>query len=146
MDPFKCQDAHLLGFRVFSPAVSQGYPGLNVAFPGDGMRWDGLGRWGGEEEREGRRGRGEEEGEGSNLLVYCGQDEKYRRVIIDIIPCVVVTSLETDAFVAIIAYFDMLISERGTQREVEEEGTQGAVAILRRKKRSKVVHLKIEIQ
>ena len=41
MDPFKCQDAHLLGFRVFSPAVSQGYPGLNVAFPGDGMRWVG---------------------------------------------------------------------------------------------------------
>ena len=42
------------------------------------------------------------------FFVYCGQDEKYRRVIIDIIPCVVVTSLETDAFMAIVADFDML--------------------------------------
>ena len=30
-----------------------------------------------------------------NFLVYGGQDEEYRRVIIDIIPCVVVTCLET---------------------------------------------------
>ena len=43
------------------------------------------------------------------FLVDDGQDEKYRRVIIDIIPCVVVTSLETDAIVAFIAFFDMLI-------------------------------------
>ena len=38
------------------------------------------------------------------ILVYRWQDEKYRRVIIDIIPCVVVTSLETDAFEAIVAF------------------------------------------
>ena len=29
-------------------------------------------------------------------------------MIIDIIPCVVVTSLETDAFMAVVAYFDVL--------------------------------------
>ena len=40
--------------------------------------------------------------------VYGGQDEKDRRVIIDIIPYVVVTSLETDAFMAIVAYINML--------------------------------------
>ena len=33
-----------------------------------------------------------------------------------------------------------------TQREVEEEGTQGAVAIQKKNKRSKVVHLKIQIK
>ena len=37
---------------------------------------------------------------------------KNRRVIVDIIPCVVVTSLETDAFMAIVAYFDMLNGEK----------------------------------
>ena len=44
-----------------------------------------------------------------NSLVYGGQDEKYRRLIIDIIPCVVVTGLETDAFVAFVACIDMLM-------------------------------------
>ena len=56
------------------------------------------------------------------FLVYGGQDEKDRRVIIDIIPCVVVTSLETDAFVAIVAYFDMLMVRgnpaRGREKKV----------------------------
>ena len=42
------------------------------------------------------------------FLVCGGQDEKDRRVIIDIIPCVVVTSLETDAFVAIVAFIDVV--------------------------------------
>ena len=63
----------------------------------------------------GKIGRGEEGGRGEHLLVYCGQDEKYRRVTIDIIPCVVVTSLETDAFMAIVACFDMLIIEEGAR-------------------------------
>ena len=38
-----------------------------------------------------------------------GQDEKHRRLIIDIIPCVGVTGLETDAFVALVAFIDMLM-------------------------------------
>ena len=46
------------------------------------------------------------------FLVHCEQDEKYRRVIIDIILCVVVTSLETDAFMGIVAYFDKLMVRR----------------------------------
>ena len=57
---------------------------------------------------------------------------KYRRVINDIIPCVVVTSVETDAFMAIIAYIDML---RVGSNPVpgRKEGAQGAVAILKEK-------------
>ena len=46
------------------------------------------------------------------------QDEKDRLVILDIISLVAVTSLETDAFMAFVAYFDML-TVKGTQREVE---------------------------
>ena len=37
-----------------------------------------------------------------------GQDEKCRRVII-VIPCVVVTSLGTDSFMAIFAYVEKLM-------------------------------------
>ena len=66
--------------------------------------------------------------------VHCGQDKKDRRVIIDIIPSVLVASLQTDAFIAIVAYFDMVTSEQGTQREVEEESSQGSVAILKEKR------------
>ena len=62
------------------------------------------------------------------ILVYGGQDEKDRRVIIDIIPSVVVTSLETDAFVAIRCLFPHAESER----------TQGSVVILKEKKRSRL--------
>ena len=47
-----------------------------------------------------------------------------------IIPCVVVTSLEADAFVAFVAYIDMLMVRS------DSEG----------KKTSKVVYLKIQIQ
>ena len=71
---------------------------------------------------------------------------KNRRVIIDIIPCVVVTSLETDAFMAMVAYFDMLTVPRNPARGREGEGTQGSVAILKEKKTSKVVYLKTQIE
>ena len=47
-----------------------------------------------------------------NPLSIKGKMKKYRRVIIGIIPCVVVTSLETDAFVAFVAYIDLLIHPR----------------------------------
>ena len=53
--------------------------------------------------------------------------KKDRRVIIDIIPCVVVTSLETDAFMAIVAYFDMLTVKGNPARVRKEEGTQGSI-------------------
>ena len=66
------------------------------------------------------------------------QDEKYRRVIIDIIPCVVVTSLETDAFMAIVAYVDKLMVRVNPARG-RRISTQGLVAILKEKKTSKVV-------
>ena len=55
-------------------------------------------------------------------------------MIIDIIPCVVVTSLETDAFMAIVAYFDMLTVKGNPARVRKDEGTQGSVAILKKKK------------
>ena len=67
-------------------------------------------------------------------IAYCEQDEKYRRVIIDIIPCVVVTRLETAAFIAIVAYVDKLMV-RATSARGREEGTQGAVAALKKKKK-----------
>ena len=54
-------------------------------------------------------------------------------MIIDIIPCVVVTSLETDEFMAIVAFVDKLMV-RATSARGRKEGTQGAVAVLRRKK------------
>ena len=57
---------------------------------------------------------------------------KNRRVLIDIIPCVVVTSLETDAFMAIVAYVDKL-TVRATSARGREEGTQGSVAMLKEK-------------
>ena len=79
-------------------------------------------------------------------LVYGWQDEKDRRVIIDIIPCVVVTSLETDAFMAIVAYVDKLMVRSNLSARSRKEGAQGAVAILRKKKESKVVYLKTQIQ
>ena len=44
----------------------------------------------------------------SKSHVYGGQDEKDRRLILEIVPYVVVTSLETEAFMAVVAYFDML--------------------------------------
>ena len=78
------------------------------------------------------------------FLVYCGQDEKYRRVIIDIILCVVVTSLEAKAFMAMVAYFDMLMvirnPARGRRRRYSRSSCDSE------KKRSKVVYFKTQIQ
>ena len=59
-------------------------------------------------------------------------------MIIDIIPCVVVTSLEPDAFMAIVASFDMLMvtrkpSERSKRRRYARISCYSA------KKTSKVV-------
>ena len=67
------------------------------------------------------------------FLVYGRQDEQDRRVIIDILPCVVVKSLETVAFMAVVAYFDILTVKGNPARIRKEEGTQGAVAILNEK-------------
>ena len=67
-------------------------------------------------------------------LVYGGQDEEDRHVILDIIPCVVVTSLETGAFVAFAAFFDMLMVRGNLSARSRKEGTQGAVAFLSEKK------------
>ena len=57
--------------------------------------------------------------------------KKYRCVIIDIIPCIVVTSLETDAFMVIVAYIVKLMV-RVTSARGREECTQGAVANLKK--------------
>ena len=65
--------------------------------------------------------------------------------MIGINPCVVVTSLETGAFVAFVACIDMLMVRSNLSAKSRKEGTQGAVAFLREKK-SKVVYLKIQIQ
>ena len=51
-----------------------------------------------------------------------------------IIPCVVVTGLETDAFVAFVAYIDMPMVRSNSSSRSRKEGVQGAVAILRRKR------------
>ena len=51
-----------------------------------------------------------------------------------VLPCVVITSLETGAFEAIIACIDMLMLRRNPARSRRKEVTQGAVAILRQKK------------
>ena len=45
-----------------------------------------------------------------------GQDVENRRVIIGILPCVIITSLETGASVAIIACTDMLMVRRNPAR------------------------------
>ena len=45
--------------------------------------------------------------------------KKDRRVIIGIIPCVVVTSLETDAFMAIVTYFGN--PARGREKKVLQD-------------------------
>ena len=66
-------------------------------------------------------------------------------MIPDIIPYVVVTSLETDAFMAVVAYFDML-TVKGTQRELEKRRYSRNSCFFEKKKRSKVVYLKIQIQ
>ena len=52
--------------------------------------------------------------------VHDAQDEKHRRVTIGIIPCVVVTNLEADAFMVIVAFVGMLNGELLLRREVEK--------------------------
>ena len=44
------------------------------------------------------------------------QNEKYRHVIFGTLPCVVITSLKADAFMAVIACFDMLMVRRSPER------------------------------
>ena len=78
------------------------------------------------------------------FLVCGGQNEKYRRVIIDIIPCVVITSLETDAFTAIVAYFDMLTLKRNPAR-VREKGPHRTVAVMRKRKGPKLCFSKFSV-
>ena len=57
--------------------------------------------------------------------VYGREDAKYRRVNIGVIPCVVVASLETDAFAAIVAHTDMLMVRsnptRGREKKIPKE-------------------------
>ena len=53
-----------------------------------------------------------------------GKMKKDRRVIIGIIPWVVVTSLETEAFLAFVADIDMLMVRRDPARGCEKESTQ----------------------
>ena len=67
------------------------------------------------------------------ILVYGGQDEKDRRVIIDIIPRVVDRSLGTDAFVTFVASIDML-------------KVRSNLSARKKKKRSKIVYLKTQHQ
>ena len=61
------------------------------------------------------------------------QNLQDRRVIFGVLPYVVIRSLETDAFVAIIASFDMLIVRRSPAKS-NRESTQVAVANLKHRK------------
>ena len=80
------------------------------------------------------------------LICPWWQDVKDRRVIIGILPCVVVTSLETDAFMAIVAYFDMLMVRRNpAPRGREKKVLKEQLLVWGKKKRSKVVYLKTQI-
>ena len=65
-------------------------------------------------------------------LVYGWQHVQDRRVIIGIIPCVVVTSLETDAFMAIVASCWWL---EETQREVEKRRYSRSSCYFKEKKK-----------
>ena len=55
-------------------------------------------------------------------------------MIIDIIPCVAVTSLETDAFMAFVACIDMLMVGRNLSARSKKERTHGAVCYSEEKK------------
>ena len=79
------------------------------------------------------------------IQVYGGQDEKYRRVVLDIIPCVVPTSLETDAFMAIVACFDMLMVTKKNSARSKKTRFSRIGCYSERKKTSKVVYLKTHI-
>ena len=77
--------------------------------------------------------------------VYGGQDEKYRRVALDTIPCVVAASLETDAFMAIVACFDMLMVTKKHRARSKRTRFSRISSNSERKKTSKVVYLKTQI-
>ena len=62
------------------------------------------------------------------------QDVENRRVIIGILTCVVITSLETGASMAMVACIDMLMVRRNPAGGPRSESTQGAVTILKEKK------------
>ena len=66
-------------------------------------------------------------------LVYGGQDEEDRHVILDIIPCVMVTSLETGAFVASVAYIDMLMVRSNPVRDREKKVLKEQLLLWERK-------------
>ena len=65
---------------------------------------------------------------GAKMLVHGGQDVKDRHVIFDILLCVVIASLETDAFMAIIACIDMLMVGRDPARSRRKREVQGCVS------------------
>ena len=81
-------------------------------------------------------------------FLVCGrQDEKCRRLIIDIIPCVMVTSLETDAFVAFITYMDVLMVRSNLSgRSKKRKYSRSSWYLEGNKEESKVVYLKTQIQ
>ena len=60
---------------------------------------------------------------------------KMQKIVVwDILPCVVVTSLETDAFMAIVAYFDMLMVRRNPARDREQKVLKEQLLLLGEKK------------
>ena len=60
--------------------------------------------------------------------------QKDRRVIIGILPCVVLTSLETDALMAVVAFFDMLMVRRDLPRGREKNVLKKQLLFWREKK------------
>ena len=79
------------------------------------------------------------------FLVYGEQDVEDRRVIFDILPCVVITSLEPDASMARIACIDMLMVRRNPARGRRVRVLKERLRFWQQK-RSKVVFLTIQIQ
>ena len=62
-------------------------------------------------------------------LLWLARWKKDRHAIIGTIPCVVITSLETDSFVAFVAYIDMLMVRSNLSAGSRKEGTQGTCAM-----------------
>ena len=70
------------------------------------------------EQTDEKRSRSQDAGPATRAKIPClwEQDVKYRRVPIGILQCVIVASLETDAFMAIVASIDMLMVRRSPAR------------------------------
>ena len=71
------------------------------------------------EQTDEKRSRSQEAGPATRAnKIFClwRQDVKSRRVISGIFPCVIIRSLETDAFIAIVASIDMLMARRSLAR------------------------------